>query len=134
MAKDERWFDSFQVAIQIKNLNSRAACMESVGSIYFKKYGYNESSSFLKKVQNSEIVSFFKIGIIKSLDPINIDKNILVRFLKELEITNELSINILETYFLNQLFFDKKNVIDMRFNKTLNLQWAIEINDCCCQN
>ena len=72
----------------------------------------------------------FKDSILSSLDVDNINLNTLTHSIKDYTLEIDSVEYILNMFVINQLFFSNlpQDKID-RYNRTLNLQWAIDIKN-----
>jgi hypothetical protein len=111
-------------------------------SILYLDLGFKESKEkgFLKtSISNRNSFDYFsrefKKGAIKSLDISNIDTEIIIHICKNYEYDSEDTERILAIYALKELFFEDINELKIqRFNRTLNLQWAIDIKNSFSEN
>ncbi len=90
--------------------------------------GAVESVSLWRNFSSDEAIRFYKRGWTESLKPINANKFQLQLTLPDF-VSDAISIEILlQSYALNCIFFEQKDEQKInRLNKTLNLQWAIDI-------
>ena len=108
----------------------RISCWKEIGKNIFESKGYFNAIEICKKFSGIELTTNIKQGIISSLEVYNTNYAIAVHTIKDQ--TQEVSAieYILRMYALNQLFFENLPEEEIqRFNRTLNIQWAIDIKN-----
>ena len=90
----------------------------------------SELEKLINEFSNAESKIQMKQAIIRSVDEVNISKDICIHVLNDRSTPSDLTQHILQMYSMNQLFFtDSKPEKINHFNRTLNLQWAIDIKN-----
>jgi hypothetical protein len=108
----------------------RNDCLSNIGYSSMQNKGFKYTLDKIHIFKEDDIRKFINAGIYNALNINNIDKETMLTTCKN--ITYNLS-NIetaLNIYSINQLFFSNipKGKLD-RYNRTLNLQWAIDIKN-----
>jgi hypothetical protein len=89
-----------------------------------------ETIKFCKSVSSYQNRLSFKIGIIHAYHKTQIGKEISLYFIKDRNVQISELKHLLQFYALNQIFFeDIPEEKIQRFNRTLNIQWAIDIKN-----
>jgi NACHT domain len=127
-AKKENYKNAEEIALEIKSGPDRHKCWSGIGRNSMEFKGAVESVSLWRNFSSDEAIRFYKRGWTESLKPINANKFQLQLTLPDL-VSDAFSIEILlQSYALNCIFFEQKDEQKInRLNKTLNLQWAIDI-------
>jgi hypothetical protein len=121
----------------------RNECWMTIGSSFFETNGFEKSYILTDQFESVEIRKSLKIGIIKQLHGSSFKNNYLIALdrvcvtrvflsiiLKDRHIGTKNYNYILQLYALNQIFFeDIPEEKIQRFNRTLNIQWAIDIKN-----
>jgi hypothetical protein len=95
-----------------------------------KYNGYFKAKRILTFLNISDSEQFFKKGIIGSINFSNISYDIVLDCLKDKSLNQEPLKHLLKLHALNQLFFEELPEEKIqRFNRTLNIQWAIDIKN-----
>ena len=107
---------------------SRCDCWKRIGEDEFKEKGYFESLKIIENFTTIESQKQLKIGVISTIDVNTISSEILVHVLKENDQPISSIEHILKMYALNQLFFGNLTAEQIKsFNKTFNIQWAMNV-------
>jgi hypothetical protein len=114
----------------ISSINERIYFWEEIGRSFFHYLGYSNAILKSSHLKSSEARYYVKREIINSLDVNKINFEIMSSILKDDSQEMSLKNYILQIYTLNQLFFSNlpQEKLD-RYNRTLNLQWAIDIKN-----
>jgi tetratricopeptide (TPR) repeat protein len=128
---DYKQYELVETIVQnITLTEERISCWKEIGKNIFESNGYFNAIEMCKKFSGIELKNYIKKGIISSLQVYNTNYAIAVHTIKDQ--TQEVSAieYILRDYALNQLLFENipKEKIQ-RFNRTLNIQWAIDIKN-----
>jgi tetratricopeptide (TPR) repeat protein len=119
-----------QVASQITNISDRHNCWQQMAQALFSKLGYLNAMAQLVHFTQSESRHHLQRGIAQALDVSTITpglaRNALLQPGQELAVQK----NLLREISLNQLFFSQLSSKQKhRLNRTLNIQWAIDIKN-----
>ncbi len=116
------------------------SCWEEIGENVFKNMGFENAYKISEQIESDEIKKSFKLGILyhlygnqkneylSSKERTFIKKETFSLILKDKMMGPKDYNYVLQIYTLNQLFFSNlpKEKLD-RYNRTLNIQWAIDI-------
>jgi hypothetical protein len=112
--------------IPVSSIRNKALLEISNDNI--KSFGYFKSLKNTKQFKNYENKQLFKNGLIKSLNATNINTSIAIHAIIDNQNGNESLEHILQMYALNLIFFGEPTEQKIiRINRTLNIQWAIDI-------
>ena len=125
----EEWEINQTIISNISNNSVRNECLKNVGNSIFRKYGYLYLNNIKQYFKNESIVEIKK-GVINSLNISNIDYCIYIQLLKDPHLDILLKEALYQIYYLNQIFFENLPEEKIqRINRTLNIQWAIDIKN-----
>ncbi len=145
--KDCVVFGNYKLAEQISSKIKLAqsdikSCWEEIGESTFEKMGFENAYKVSEEIDSLEILKSFKLGVIykmyggqlndylSSKEIAFIKKDTTALILKDKLMTPKEYNYILQIYSLNQLFFEELTQEKLnRYNRTLNLQWAIDIKN-----
>jgi hypothetical protein len=114
--------------IPVSSIRNKALLEISNDNI--KSFGYFKSLKNTKQFKIYENKQLFKNGLIKSLNATNINTSIAIHAIIDNQNGSESIEHILQMYALNLIFFGElteEKII--RFNRPLNIQWAIDIKN-----
>lgn len=130
LARQEDWNLIESFVIRISEPKLQYECLFRVGKIICKKYEIETALNIFNNFSLLDIKRTVLEGFIKSItlkDCTFVNINILLFYSFKNEIPFE---KILQQYALNQLFFENLPEEKIqRFNRTLNIQWAIDIKN-----
>ena len=132
-----------QISLKLKiSQHALKSCWEEIGEIAFKNMGFENTYKISEQIESDEIKKSFKLGILyhlygnqkneylSSKERTYIKKETMSLIVKDKMMGPKEYNYVLQIYAINQLFFsnlpqEKLN----RYNRTLNLQWAIDIKN-----
>ena len=132
-----------QISSKLKiSQHALKSCWEKIGENIFKNMGFENAYKTSEQIESDEIKKSFKLGIIYNLygnefndylsskERVFIEKEAITSIIKDNMMGPKDYNYVLQLYTLNQLFFSNlpQEKID-RYNRTLNLQWAIDIKN-----
>ncbi|MFN5635118.1 MAG: hypothetical protein ACK49D_10635 [Flavobacteriia bacterium] len=130
LAKQGNLVESDSLSSEIPLADIRNKCFEEIGNMIFNSYGLMETIKFCKSISSYQNRLSFKIGIIHAYHKTQIGKEISLYFIKDRNVQISELKHLLQFYALNQIFFeDIPEEKIQRFNRTLNIQWAIDIKN-----
>jgi hypothetical protein len=130
LIKKEKFIEAEDVINYITQKKKRYECWEVIGRKLFESKGFISSLNTIKKFSNLESKNEIKSTIINLINVTNINNDITLNILKDPNKKISSIEHVLQMYFLNQLFFLEQNdETIMRFNRILNIQWAIDIKN-----
>jgi hypothetical protein len=130
LANHDDWFLSEIIGFEISKNTIRQQCWKELAEINLKEKGWKKALQKNVKLQNKEARFFYLQGWVESLSIIDVDKlciqQSLPHFLGDISSIEKL----LHSYSLHQVFFSKQSKKHIaHLNRTLNIQWAIDISN-----
>jgi hypothetical protein len=121
---------SIKITHEISSINERQKCWQTIGQFCEKDFGILKALWDSKQFQNVEAKAHYLKGIANSLRIFDCNKEIVSTSLRYCINDIEFNETLLQKHALNKLFFEdaSPSTID-RYNRTLNLQWAIDIKN-----
>ena len=120
-----------KIGLEIIQIKERHRCWNDIAEINYKQFGWQKALKLVNQLKTSESKLFYLKGLAEYIDlaecSIEIFLNSNHYFLEDVEAIEY----ILEKLTLNKLFFSEffpQEKLD-RYNRTLNLQWAIDIKN-----
>ena len=130
LIKKRNWSLAEKIGCEITKIIERQDCFKLFGKISSEKIDVFESLNGFKRLNTLEARFFYLKGWLENLKLNSANKEITINtilFIKEDMISIE---RLLILHTLNQFFFEKiPEEKIQRFNRTLNLQWAIDIKN-----
>ena len=130
LASQGDWWLAEKTALEIPQIAERHKCWKKIAEHSLEQFGHSESLHIYKVFNNEEARLFYLKGWVESIQtfPLNIATVRKASYLLKEDINNiEL---LLQLHALNQLFFEELSEEQIhRFNRTLNIQWAIDIKN-----
>jgi hypothetical protein len=121
---------SEKISQQIFQKADREKCWKSIAEKEYKANGYFNAISLCNKFLNDEARIQIRNNIIKLLDASTISPEIVLHIIKSPSQHISNLEYLLQLSIINKLFFEEMNQEKLlRYNKTLNIQWAIDIAD-----
>jgi hypothetical protein len=117
-----------QTCLEIPQIAERHACWKSIAHTLKETHGWEKSLELLEEFKSEEARSFYLKGWAESITLEDMSETLIRKALPVLEKDRDSIEALLQLYAIHQLFFenpDKERIA--RFNKTLNLQWALDI-------
>jgi tetratricopeptide (TPR) repeat protein len=128
LAKNEEFELAENLILEIRQIFERYHCWKKIGVNLFDENGYFKSNLLVNEFTAQEAKKYIKRGIIEQIDINELTREIALDVLKDG--TNEISSVefVLKMYALNQIFFGEiPEDNTLRFNRILNIQWAMDI-------
>jgi hypothetical protein len=118
------------ILIGLPEIAVRQKCWKEMAKIILETQDYNLAIETLYQYSNQEANTYIRKGIIEAISMKNLNKNIVLDIFKYPLIEFDDIEKIIQYYAMDQLFFTDlpKEKLD-RYNRTLNLQWAIDIKN-----
>jgi hypothetical protein len=142
--KDERlyWFiaaeliksENFKLAEEICNEITKTfeiqSCWKEIAQNHYLEYGWQKSLLQVSKFQSDDARLFYLKGLAEAIGQNEIDYICVQEFLPTIVKDSESIETLLQKYAINELFFGSASKEQInRLNKTLNIQWAIDIKN-----
>jgi hypothetical protein len=130
LAEQKLFDEAFSVALEIRSGLERTTSIKKISELYYKTKGLKKAIQKLSAMQNNEAAVYWKKGMADALAIKKANKEEIIQLIYLL---NEDLIgidNILLKYAMNCVFFKTPNQEKLeKFNKVLNIQWAIDIKN-----
>ena len=128
LAKQDNWSFAETIGWDILQTDERHDCWQSIAKVTFEKMGWHLALQFSRNLQTPEAKKHYIRSLSDLLTPIECRSDLfLIALGYLLEDPSSLE-NLLRLYALHSLFFEKVPTINLeRLNRTLNIQWAIDI-------
>jgi hypothetical protein len=129
LSKKENWSLAEKISLEIPQISERQECWKKMGAIKINNSFLNTLDK-IQCLQIEEARKFYLKGWAKSIQLNDISENLIQKALVSLVNETDSIEHILQVYAQYDLFFNNtsKEKIN-RLNKTLNLQWALDIID-----
>ena len=128
LAKQGNYKQAFETAIKIEEGSYRMSFWQELGNAELKDKGCFFCMKQLQILPNDEALHFYKKGMIKFVNPLNASEELVLSLLYLSTEDSDSMEHLLQMYALNCCFFG--NITKEKFqllNKTLNIQWALDI-------
>jgi hypothetical protein len=128
LAKNNKWYEAEVVGTLITEKSSRQNCWRDIAKTTLDDKVAQNSLSLVFNFESSEAQHFFLKGWVEMINITDANSDLLQQAICKFpeDITSLES--LLQNYALNQVFFeDIAHEKSQRFNRTLNIQWAIDI-------
>jgi hypothetical protein len=115
---------------KIVQLRNRYNCWKGIANTTFEQFGWDNAINYYINLHSQEIVNFYFKGLFENLRVLDCNTHTLIKALHFCKSDIESMDKILKKHSLHELFFtDVKSDKIQRFNRTLNIQWAIDIKN-----
>jgi hypothetical protein len=113
---------------KINRGSARMQAYQDIGKIFYEKNQLQNIQQTLTQLPNDEAVIFYKKGMANAIIATNANASNVLELLALVKDDKKSTAHLLQMHALYLCFFEKTNsVIMQRFNKTLNIQWALDI-------
>jgi hypothetical protein len=130
LAKQGNFLESDSLCSEIPLADIRNKCLEEIGKLIFNSYGFMETIKICNSVSSYQNHLSFKIGIINAYLNTQIGKEFSLYFIQDRNVPISALKELLQFHTINQIFFEDIHEEKIqRFNRTLNIQWAIDIKN-----
>ena len=115
---------------RIPRIASRYSCCVEIGKTLVGKVGYLKAVALYEQFPTIELRSYIKTGMFNAIQVSNINYEITLNVVRDKHLVIPAFQHVFQMHALNQLFFSNlpQDKID-RYNRTLNIQWAIDIKN-----
>jgi len=130
LAKQGNWALAETSGLEIPLSNERHLCWQNIANNFINENGWQRSLEMLDQFQNFEAKNHYLKGFSDSIRAFECSENLFFTvnrfYLNNLDSLETL----LQKHALHQLFFQDSSAVKLeRFNRTLNIQWAIDIKN-----
>jgi hypothetical protein len=117
-----------QICLEISQIAERHSCWKSIAKSLKEQHGWEKALELLEEFKSDEARSFYLKGWAESVSLEDMSEAFIQKALPALAGDKDSIEALLQLYATHQLFFeapDKERIA--RYNKTLNIQWALDI-------
>ena len=130
LANNGKWALAEYTGLLIHRIAERQSCWEIIGKNTFNEKGWLSALQFVNQFQHEESQRYYLKGIADSATPNEAGKEQILSarsfYMNDLESINKL----LQHHALHEVFFNDVSPEKIeRFNRTLNIQWALDIKN-----
>ena len=130
LAKQGDWSSAEKTGLEIPQIGERQACWKNLAKVIVEKVGFSEAFTSEKILHNEEVKKYYLKGWAEEVSVSDCDSNIILSTRHKLFGDIQSLETLLKKYSLNELFFgDSSDEKINRLNRTLNIQWAIDIKN-----
>ncbi len=129
-AKRGDYSQAEEIGFQIPQISKRYFCWKRIGEYKLSNSNWVDATHQVFVWQNLEAQTYYLKGIASSMKIVHCDRDFILRarkfFLSDIESLEQL----FQNYGINMVFFQNHTpAVINRLNRTLNLQWAIDIKN-----
>jgi len=130
MAKKGNWKLAESTSMKIAEISERHECWKGIAKEVSKEKGNKNALHKLNQFQNPEAKKYFLKGLADSFKIIDADKELILNVRGYYQDDIESMQKLLQQHALFELFFSNSNKDKIeRFNRTLNIQWAMDVRN-----
>jgi hypothetical protein len=119
---------AFETVLKITQINDQIKFWKKLGSENYLEKNKAFCITQLKTLPNDEAVFFYKKGMAEAITATNANESNVLELLELVKEDTKSISHLLQMHALYLCFFENANSLKMqRFNKTLNIQWALDI-------
>ena len=108
----------------------REKCFEVIFNDILKGKGWKEALEIFAQIKNKESQNYFLKVLLTSVFSIQINKELILKAQRFFQENIDAVEKLLQNYAFHELFFRQSAPHNIqRFNRTLNIQWAIEVKN-----
>ena len=132
LVKQGNWSLAEKTALEITQISQKQILWKEIATMLNKEKGWKKGISIVyrKKLQTQQANCFYLKGWVESIEINKVNDECILYSLKLLTEDPESFDILLQKHALNQLFFEELSEDKIqRFNRTFNLQWAIDLKN-----
>jgi tetratricopeptide (TPR) repeat protein len=119
---------AFEKVLKITQINNRIKFWKKLGSENYLEKSITFCITQIKTLPNEEAIFFYKSGMAEAITATNANASNVLELLELVKEDTKSIAHLLQMHALYLCFFENTNSIKMqRLNKTLNIQWALDI-------
>jgi len=127
-SKQGNWKSAESISLRIPQLAKRWACWRELAKSTLDEKGLNEAMRQFWGIEESEMKMYFLKGLADSMFAVHCDKNFVLNIRQYFRDDIDSLLKLLHKHSLHELFFQDPEMSKIeRFNRTLRIQWAIDI-------
>ena len=128
LANQGSWQLAEKTGLEIPLIAERQSCWKAMASKIKAQHGFQAAFEKLQKLQNEEARLFYLKGWAENLSPLETDNTCLKEALTLLAKDKQSIENLLQSFALHEVMDGTPTKeLKQRLNKSLNVQWAIDI-------
>jgi tetratricopeptide (TPR) repeat protein len=130
LAKQGNLMLAEQVSLEIPLTPRKFSCWKEIAKVSYEKHGISVAIHQADKFQNIEVKKVYLKGLADSIILRDCEKELILNAVRFYNNDIESMQKLLQQYALRELFFNESTEQRMdRFNRTLNIQWAIDLKN-----
>lgn len=130
LAKQGNWQLAESVCLKIPKSLIRSYCSHTIGENSCNDSGWEIALKNIYRFRTEEFLKFYLKGIANLLNATDCKKEVILSIRRDFECDIESLSQLLFQLSLNEIFFNESTEQRMdRFNRTLNIQWAIDLKN-----
>jgi hypothetical protein len=130
LAKQDNWLIAERIVLEITNITEQHNCLKELTENTYKQIGMLSALERSRLIQNTEVKIHYLKGLANSLNSIVSTKELILKARSYYNDDIESMEKLLQNHALNELFFrDASSEKIGRLNRSLNIQWAIDIKN-----
>jgi hypothetical protein len=130
LAKQRNYTLAEKTAFEIPKIITRQNCWKSIAKNLKEQLGLEKSLELRKEFKREEAIVYYLKGWAESISLEDISDELIQKAIPVLKDDNESLVKMLQLYAIHQLFLENPAAENInRYNRTLNLQWAIDIKN-----
>jgi hypothetical protein len=129
-AKFGHWSLAEKTGLEISQQGIRNDSWKQIAFNTKVQFGWQKALLLSEKFHNSEVQKYYLKGLAEHLSVVDCNADFTLNARQKYNLDIESIETLLQKHALHELFFEKpsKNKIE-RFNRTLNIQWAIDLRE-----
>jgi predicted negative regulator of RcsB-dependent stress response len=118
------------IALEIPLSNERHLCWQNIANNFINENSWQRSLEMVNQFQNFEAKNYYLKGFSNSIHARECSENLFYTVSRFYLNNLDLLKTLLQKHALHQLFFQDASAVKLeRLNRTLNIQWAIDIKN-----
>jgi hypothetical protein len=129
-AEQGKWAFAEITGLNIRMCEQRYNCWKSISNQIYTENNLQSTFQYVNQIKNAEAKIYFLKGLADSIKSIDANKQLILNFRYYYKDDIESMEKILQQHALHELFFKSTNKDKIeRLSRTLNIQWAIDIDN-----
>jgi hypothetical protein len=130
LSKRGRYENAENIVLEMTQISDRHKCWEEIAKNTYKEKGWKKALKVVNQFQNAEVKTHYLKSLADSLNSTESTKELILNarsyYFDDIESMEKL----LQQHALHELFYkDASSEKIERFNRTLNIQWALDIKN-----
>jgi tetratricopeptide (TPR) repeat protein len=129
-SKHGNWKSAESISLQILQAGERRACWKKLAKSTLDENGLNEALQQFFSIDETEMKIYFLMGLVDSMLVVYCDKYFVLNICQYFKDDIDSLLRLLQKHALHELFFQDSEMSKIvRFNRTLRIQWAVDIKN-----